>query len=179
MALVTKTKTWVDNEGVNYDDMNANFDTLYTLVNGAIDNTNIAAGAAIAASKLAFGTAVYTKSVISLSTGDIWVATGKDEFTIPATIGSGKWVIETVEVEVDVAPGTGKTLTVDLNKAGATILSAPIDIADTAILSTGNTPSATTLAAGNRLTFDIDAATSGLATTRVRVNIVVKQYFTT
>jgi len=178
MALVTKTKTWVDEEGVNYDDMNANFDTLYTLVNGALDNANIAANAAISATKIAFGSAVYTKSVISLSTGDIWVANGKDEFTIPATIGSGKWVIETVEAEVDVAPGTSKTLTLRLKRAGSTIKDS-ISITNTAVLTTGHTPSSLTLSAGNRLTLDITTATSGIATTRCRLNIVVKQYLTT
>lgn len=54
MGLISKTKTWADNEGVNYDDMNANFDTLYTLANGNIDNANIKAAAGIVESKLSF-----------------------------------------------------------------------------------------------------------------------------
>lgn len=177
MSTISKTKTWADNENVTYSDLNANFDTIYNDYNGSITNANISGSAAIAASKLALST-VYTRSVISLSTNEIWVATGKDEFTVPANIGSGKWVMETVEVETDIAPSSGKTLTVDVNKGGTTILSAPIAVADTAILSTGNTPSVTALSAGDRLTLDIDVATSGTATTRVRVNIVVKQFLT-
>ena len=176
MATVTKTKTWADNSAVTYSDMNANFDTLYTLVNGNIDNDNIKSGAAISASKISFSTTVWNRGVLSLATSDISTGTGKDEFTIPASIPSGKWVIETVEVEVDTAPTSGKTLTIDLNKAGTTMLSAPISVADSAILSTGNTPRVTALSAGDRITIDIDTATSGIASTRVRVNVIIKQY---
>lgn len=56
MSIPTKTKTWADNEGVNYDDMNANFDALYNTLNGSVDNDNIDPSAGIAESKLAFNT---------------------------------------------------------------------------------------------------------------------------
>lgn len=176
MATITLGKQWSDAEAVNYTDMNGNFTTIYTLVNGNIDNDNIKSGAAISASKIAFGTTVWNRSVLSLGTSDIGAGTGKDEFTIPQTIPSGKWVVESVEVEVDTAPTSGKTLTIDLNKAGTTMLSAPISVADSAIISTGNTPSVTALSAGDRITIDIDTATSGIATTRCRVNVIIKQY---
>lgn len=176
MGLITKPKTWSDNENVLYSDMNDNFDTLYTLVNGNIDNDNIKSGASISATKINFGTNVFTRSVLSLATSDISTGTDKDEFTIPSVIPAGKWVIESVDVEVDVAPGSGKTLTIDINNGGATILSSPISISNTSILNSGNTPAVTALSAGDRLTLDIDTATSGLATTRVRANIVIKQY---
>lgn len=176
MATVTKTKTWADNEAVNYSDMNANFDTLYSVVNGNLDNDNVKSAAGISASKISFGTSVWVRSVLSLATSDISVGAGKDEFTIPATIPSGKWVVESVEVELDIAPGSGKTLTVDVNKGGTTILSSTISVADSAILSTGNTPSVTALSAGDRLTLDIDTATAGLATTRCRANLIIKHY---
>lgn len=55
MGIVTKTKTWADNDLVNYTDINANFDTLYNLVNGQLDNNNISGSAAISVSKVAFG----------------------------------------------------------------------------------------------------------------------------
>lgn len=176
MATITLTKSWADNEAVTYSDMNANFNTVYTLVNGNIDNDNIKSAAAISASKIAFGTTVWNRGVLSLATSDISVGTGKDEFTIPQTIPSGKWVIESVEVEVDTAPTSGKTLTIDLNKGGTTMLSAPISVADSAIITTGNTPAVTALSAGDRITIDIDTATSGIASTRVRVNVIIKQY---
>lgn len=41
MGTITKTKTWADNEGVNYTDINANFDTLYNEVNGNLDADNL------------------------------------------------------------------------------------------------------------------------------------------
>ena len=49
---MSKNKTWADAENVTYTDLNATFDTLYNAVNGNIDNDNIKAAAAIAASKL-------------------------------------------------------------------------------------------------------------------------------
>lgn len=57
MGAITKTKTWADNDTVNYTDINANFDSLYNEVNGNLDNTNIKSSAAISESKIAFSTA--------------------------------------------------------------------------------------------------------------------------
>lgn len=176
MGLTSKPNTYVAGQTISATAVNANEDALYNLVNGNIDNDNIKSSAAISSSKINFGTGVWVRGVISLSTGDIFAGTGKDEFTIPATIPTSKWVIETVEVEVDTAPGSSKTLTIDVNKGGTTILSAPISITNTAILSTSNTPSVTALSAGDRLTLDVDTATSGLATFRVRANLIIKQY---
>lgn len=179
MATITLGKQWSDNEAVNYSDMNGNFTTIYSEFNGNIDNDNIKSGAAISASKISFGTSVWVRSVLSLATSDISVGTGKDEFTIPQTIPSSKWVIESVEVEVDTAPGSSKTLTIDVNKGGTTILSSAISVTNSSIISTGNTPSVTALSAGDRLTLDIDTATSGIASTRVRANLIIKHYMQT
>jgi len=52
MGVVTKNKTWADEENVTYTDLNATFDTLYNVVNGNLDNDNVKASANIAASKL-------------------------------------------------------------------------------------------------------------------------------
>jgi hypothetical protein len=41
MGTITKTKTWADNEGVNYTDINANFDTIYNEINGNLDSANV------------------------------------------------------------------------------------------------------------------------------------------
>lgn len=57
MGLITKDKTWADNENVLYTDINSNFDTVYNEVNGNLDNDNIDASANIAVTKIA-GTAV-------------------------------------------------------------------------------------------------------------------------
>lgn len=57
MGLITKGKSWVDNENVTYTDLNGDFDTLYNEVNGSLDNANIKAGAGIEPSKIS-GTAI-------------------------------------------------------------------------------------------------------------------------
>ena len=41
MGIITKTKTWADQDNVNYTDINANFDTLYTEVNGNLNASNV------------------------------------------------------------------------------------------------------------------------------------------
>jgi len=53
MALVTKTYTFTAGTTIVASEHNTNFDTLYNLVNGNIDNANIKASAGIVDSKLA------------------------------------------------------------------------------------------------------------------------------
>lgn len=53
MGLVSKTYTFASGAIILASEHNTNFDTLFTLVNGQIDNTNLSATAAIADSKLA------------------------------------------------------------------------------------------------------------------------------
>jgi hypothetical protein len=57
MALITKPKTFVDNETLLYTDLNSLMDTIYNEFNGSISNTNIASNAAIVSTKIS-GTAV-------------------------------------------------------------------------------------------------------------------------
>lgn len=92
MGLITKNKTWADEENVTYTDMNSNFDTLYNEVNGNLDNANIKANAAIDLSKIS-GTAV------NLSTDQ--TITGKKKFA---------GTIQTISTESD-----GSTVTFDLD----------------------------------------------------------------
>lgn len=66
MGLITKTKTWVDNENVLYTDINADFDALYNEVNGNLDNNNIKTSAAIDITKIS-GTAVNLAAVQELT----------------------------------------------------------------------------------------------------------------
>lgn len=61
MGLISKTKTWADEENVNYTDINGNFDNVYNEFNGNIDNDNIDASAAISTTKIS-GTAVNLSS---------------------------------------------------------------------------------------------------------------------
>jgi hypothetical protein len=57
-GIITRpTKTtggtsYADGTVPHASDLNGDIDTVYSLVNGALDNSNIAAGAAIAASKI-------------------------------------------------------------------------------------------------------------------------------
>ena len=179
MGTVTLPTTFADGTVPTAAQFNGDFAAITNEFNGNIENANVKAGAAIASSKISFGTEMWTRAVLSLGTYDISVGTGKDEFTIPATVPASKMVIETVEVETDIAPSAAHTLTADVNKNGTSILSAGISVANTAILTTGTTPSVVTVSAGDRFTFDIDVATAGLTTTRVRINIVIKQYLQT
>jgi hypothetical protein len=63
MGIITKPKTWVDGEGVLFNDLNNNFDTAYNEINGNLDNTNIKASAGIAGTKLA--ATLTSKSITS------------------------------------------------------------------------------------------------------------------
>ncbi len=58
MGLVTKTFTFAPGALIIASEHNTNFDTLYTLVNGNLDNANVNGAAAIVASKLDLSTIV-------------------------------------------------------------------------------------------------------------------------
>lgn len=60
MSLITKSKTFADNDPIIYSDLNANWDALYNLVNGNLDNSNIASGAAIDSTKISGGAVTLT-----------------------------------------------------------------------------------------------------------------------
>lgn len=52
MASISRVRTWVTGDTLTAADLNAEFNNILNLVNGAIDNSNISASAAIAYSKL-------------------------------------------------------------------------------------------------------------------------------
>lgn len=127
MALKTKTKTWADNEGVNYDDMNANFDSLYEAVNGDIDNDNVKTGAGIVESKLTFNTSSghnhdgtnsreIPKGYIGTVTGTLTTGTS----VTPALIVVAGQTITKAYAYAKTAP-TGASLLIDINKNGTSI----------------------------------------------------------
>jgi hypothetical protein len=62
MGLVTKTNTFSSGQIVQASDHNTNFDTLYTLVNGNIDNANVKSSAGIDESKLTFSASGHDHS---------------------------------------------------------------------------------------------------------------------
>jgi len=85
MALITKSKTFVDNEKLLYTDLNSLMDTIYNEFNGSISNTNIASDAAIATTKIS-GTAATISGVETLtnktiSTGSALAAGADENFT--------------------------------------------------------------------------------------------------
>jgi len=99
MGLITKPKTYADNDPIIYSDLNDNWDTLYNLLNGNIDNANIAAGADIDPLKIAGGATTLTtaqtlsgqKTIINpllqlydgwIQSADAWVYVASNQFKI-------------------------------------------------------------------------------------------------
>lgn len=66
MGVITKPKTWADNEKLLYTDLNSTVDTVYNEFNGNIENANVKSGAAIDVSKIS-GTAVNLSSTQTIS----------------------------------------------------------------------------------------------------------------
>lgn len=64
MGLITKQHTFTDDDPIVYTDLNANWDALYNLVNGNLDNSNIASGAAIDPLKISGGAVTLTTAQI-------------------------------------------------------------------------------------------------------------------
>lgn len=62
MGLVTKTYTLTNGAIVQAADHNTNFDTLYTLVNGKLDNANVISNAGIEESKITFASGGHDHS---------------------------------------------------------------------------------------------------------------------
>ena len=99
MALIVKQYTFSAGQVIIAAEHNADFDDLYTLVNGNIDNANISLTANIATSKLATITTAGKVNITALvatnqATGDIIYASSA---TVWARLGIGT---------------TGQTLTV-------------------------------------------------------------------
>lgn len=92
MGLITKPNTFATGATVLAAEHNANFDTVYNLVNGNIDNANIKASAAIIDTKLAqlttaskvHGTALTGLASITLSAGIIPI------YSMPETFNMGE-----------------------------------------------------------------------------------------
>jgi hypothetical protein len=103
MGLLTKNKTWVDNENLLFNDLNSDFDTIYSGVNGNLDNANIKAGAAIDSNKIS-GTAVTLAGVETLTNKTITASSN----TVSAN--SLKTTTTSVDVAAAVVPSVGQVL---------------------------------------------------------------------
>lgn len=91
MGIVAKSYTFSAGGIVQASEHNSNFDTLYTLVNGNIDNDNIKANAGIVGTKLATITTPGKVNITALvatnqATGDIIYASSA---TVWARLGIG------------------------------------------------------------------------------------------
>lgn len=105
MALISKTKTWADNDTVSYTDLNGNFDNLYNELNGSLDNDNIVSNADIAPTKVA-GTA--------LTLSGAQTVTGKKTFG--ATVQTITTATDGATVTFDLSLGNVHTVTLGGNR---------------------------------------------------------------
>lgn len=85
MGVITKSKTWADNENVLYTDLNDVLDDVYNEFNGNIENANVKTGAAIDTAKIS-GTAVNLSSTQTFTGKKTFAATAQTLTT--ATDGS-------------------------------------------------------------------------------------------
>jgi hypothetical protein len=101
--------------------------------------------------------------------------TGKGYFDFaPAVAGT----IDEVYLLCKTAPGTDKTITVDVNKGGTTIFTTQGNrpsITGTGTTATSGTPDVTTFAKNDLFTVDVDVSTAGTAVADVVVIIRGKQ----
>ncbi len=102
-GTVTKPNTFSPNTIIRSSDVNQDFDTLYTLVNGNIDNNNIASGAAIDASKIS-GTAIISNpssaqsiSATTTFTGTVYVSSTTGFLRVPIMTTAQRTALYAVE----------------------------------------------------------------------------------
>jgi hypothetical protein len=178
MGLVTRTYTYTAGNTINPTENNANENTLFTLVNGNIDNDNIKTAAGIVSTKIA----IVDPSYPHTSTYD----TLDDHISDSVAHGGGlsqferfrynvlstgtsvvpRWynksgqtkTITAVFGYVATAP-TGANLIVDVNYDGTTIFTTQsnrLTIAATETSGTSGTPEVVTVEDGHYIDFDID-----------------------
>jgi len=175
MAIITKPKTFVDNEVLLYTDLNSLMDTIYNEFNGSISNANLSAGAAIPYSKLSLSGAILDADVSTAA--DIKLG------TIGFVIDGGGGVIQTgVSGDIEVPfnctitactllPDQSGSIVVDIWKD--TYANYPPTDADTITASavpeisattkdqdTTLTGWTTTITAGDILRFNVDSCTT-------------------
>jgi hypothetical protein len=169
MGLISKSKTWVDNENLLYTDLNTMFTSLYNLVNGSIQNANVASDAAIVESKVSFNTStghshdgVDSKQIKSIAQ----IERARYGVLQTGTNVCPRWYNKTgqslttsgIFIYSETAP-TGADLIVDVNIDGTTMFTTQGNrptIEATENSGTSGTPDVTTIADGSYLTFDID-----------------------
>lgn len=89
MALITKPKTWADNENVTYTDLNGTFDGVYNEVNGALSDANLSATAGIASTKIASTLSDKTISNSTALGSKATITTASDGTTVTFDLNAG------------------------------------------------------------------------------------------
>lgn len=124
MGSITKTYTFTAGNTIVASEHNTNLDTLYTLVNGNIENVNIKSNAAIANAKLAAPKSYYVHHIHHA---------GQESATVnPLATFQMPFAATLVEVSAcartaDAADGD-ETYTIDVEEAGTSVLSSAISI---------------------------------------------------
>lgn len=124
MGLVTKSYTFTAGSSILAAEHNTNFDTLYNLVNGSLDNANIDTGAAIANTKLANPNSYFTVAICR---------DGQFNTTVnPLAAFQMPFAATLTEVscharDIDTT-NTDETYTIDIEEAGTSVLSSAISI---------------------------------------------------
>jgi len=162
MAIISKGKTWSDNENVTYTDLNGNFDTIYNDYNGGITNANINASAAIVESKIAFNTSTghdhdgTDSKKITINRGFTWFLGGSQ--AVANGVGA-RYIapqdMTVVKIWYQTVSGTA-TLRV---KKGATTIKDSMSASSTQGSTTAITSAS--ISAGDVITLDITASSSG------------------
>lgn len=175
MGLISRIKEWVDNEKLNYNDLNSEFDTIHTVINGNLANANIDSSAAIAYSKLNLTGNVADADIAS--TADVKLG------TITYAIDGGGGVIQTgvagdLEVpfnctltQVTMLADQSGSIVVDIWKDSLanypptdadsiTASAVPTISSDTDSQDTTLTGWTTSISAGDVLRFNVDSCTS-------------------
>jgi hypothetical protein len=124
MGTVNKDNTWSAGENIVASEHNANFDTLYNLVNGNIDNANIKSSAAIANTKLAAPNSYFT---ICINKTGQYTGSQDPVATFQMPFAATLTEVSATAEDIDLAQAD-ETYTVDLEEAGTTVLSTPIAI---------------------------------------------------
>lgn len=161
MSVITRQHTYTAGDTVDPDENNANENALYNLVNGDLDNDNIASDAAIAESKLSFNTSTghshdgEDSKKITINRSFTWgllgtIATGNEQ--------GMKYICPQAMTVTNIRAKTDSgTATIRIQK-NTTSIDASASVTSTA----GNITSfdSASIAAGNVITLDVTAVSS-------------------
>lgn len=150
-ALVSKNYTFTTGNTIVAAEHNSNFDVLFNLVNGNLENANIASGAAIANSKLAAPKSYFTVAL----TRDGQFTTGVDNLcTFQMPFAATLVEASACARDIDRADGT-EVYSIDVLEASSSVLSAVINLTADATPVIGAIADAT-IADNAVITIDLD-----------------------